>query len=217
MAQFAYQSSYRRNLPHVQPPGATLFVTFCLNGSLPKEVVTQYAQERQRLMRLQLRTPSFYEEVRNDFEKRWFAKFESLLDGAQYGPQWLKQPAIAALVADKLHEYDGSFYDLWAFSIMPNHVHSLFKPLPICSAIDSQYHSLSSIMQLLKGSTSFNCNKLLRREGQFWQHESYDHYVRKQTEGHRILSYILNNPVKAGFVANWTMWKWNYCRIDLRR
>lgn len=183
MAPFAYQSSYRRNLPHVQPPGVRLFVTFCLNGSLPRIVVTQYAQERKRLMRLRLRTPSFYEAVRKDFERRWFAKFELLLDGAQDGPLWLKEPAIAELVANKLHEYDGSLYDLSAFSIMPNHVHCLFKPLPVRGASDGQYHSLSAIMQLIKGSTSYNCNKVLQHRGQFWQHESYDHYVRSQAEG----------------------------------
>lgn len=32
---------YRRNLPHIHPPGATFFVTFRLGlaGSLPPEVV----------------------------------------------------------------------------------------------------------------------------------------------------------------------------------
>ena len=31
MSQFDYQESYDRNLPHIQPPGATLFVTFRLH------------------------------------------------------------------------------------------------------------------------------------------------------------------------------------------
>jgi len=30
-----YQYFYRKNLPHFQPPGASLFVTFRLAGSIP--------------------------------------------------------------------------------------------------------------------------------------------------------------------------------------
>jgi hypothetical protein len=34
-----YKSAYRRNLPHIQPVKATLFVTFRLSGALPKAVL----------------------------------------------------------------------------------------------------------------------------------------------------------------------------------
>jgi hypothetical protein len=33
----------------------------------------------------------------------------------------------------------------------------------------------------------------------FWQAESYDHRVRDEREHLRIVAYIENNPVKAGF------------------
>jgi len=36
---------YRRNMPHIQPGGATFFVTFRLAGSLPKEVVIKLKEE----------------------------------------------------------------------------------------------------------------------------------------------------------------------------
>jgi hypothetical protein len=44
-------------------------------------------------------------------------------------------------------------------------------------------HSLASIMQSLKGYTSFKSNKLLGRKGEFWAHESYDHYIAIQKNG----------------------------------
>jgi hypothetical protein len=47
---------------------------------------------------------------------------------------------------------------------------------------------------------------------EFWAHESYDHYVRDADEWERIVAYVLNNPVKAGYVANWREWRWNYRR-----
>jgi len=38
MSTLEYQISYRRHLPHLQPPGAILFITFRLAGSIPVEV-----------------------------------------------------------------------------------------------------------------------------------------------------------------------------------
>jgi putative transposase len=58
-------------------------------------------------------------------------------------------------------------------------------------------------MQLIKGNTAFYANKLLKRTGQFWQKDSYDHYVRNEREFWNIVRYILQNPVKAKLVDNW--------------
>src|SRR2546425_5551286 len=149
MGSFDYKLSYRRNL-HIQPEGATFFLTFRLAGSLPQSIVDQWKQERDAVL----------------------------------------------------------------------------KPLPVTRAIslrrenvketdqtrDLVYHSLASIMQSLKGYTAFQCNRLLERKGEFWAHESYDHYVRDADEWNRIIAYVLNNPVKASYVADWRDWKWNYRR-----
>jgi hypothetical protein len=40
-----YKASYRRHLPHFQPPGATLFVTSRLAGSIPVETQKQLNAE----------------------------------------------------------------------------------------------------------------------------------------------------------------------------
>ena len=213
MGQFGYRESYRRNLPHVQPPGATFFVTFRLGGSLPQTVIAQCNKERQWLAHLERTNPSYYALVKMDFERAWFAKFESLLDSANFGPVWLSNDRVAAVVAESLHYRDGKVYRLDAFSIMPNHVHIVVKPLPISDREEPTYHSLASIMQSLKGYTAFKCNRLLDREGEFWAHESYDQYVRDDAEWKRIVKYVLNNPVKAKYVQNWPDWKWSYRRV----
>ena len=56
-------------------------------------------------------------------------------------------------------------------------------------------------MHSLKSYTANEANKLLRRTGQFWQHESYDHWVRDEDEMERIVAYINANAVKAGLAA----------------
>ena len=52
-------------------------------------------------------------------------------------------------------------------------------------------------------------NKLLGLTGAFWQRETYDHVVRPG-ELARIVSYVLENPVKAGLVEDWQQWPHTY-------
>ena len=47
MNRFAYKNFYRRNLPHIQPKGAIIFVTFRLANSLPKEVIEKLKAEHE--------------------------------------------------------------------------------------------------------------------------------------------------------------------------
>ena len=76
-------------------------------------------------------------------------------------------------------------------SLDANHVHSLVVP----------HISPTRFLQSLKSYTARQVNKLLGRTGEpFWQRESYDHWVRNETERRRIIAYIENNPVKAGLV-----------------
>ena len=69
---------------------------------------------------------------------------------------------------------------------------------------------MADCMRLIKGSTAKRCNEQLCRTGAFWHHESYDHYVRNNEEFVKIITYILNNPVKAGLAKDWRGWRFNY-------
>lgn len=61
-----------------------------------------------------------------------------------------------------------------------------------------------------KGYTAVAANRLLNRSSPFWEHESYDHFVRDEAELNRIRRYILQNPVKAGLVESAEAWPWSY-------
>jgi REP element-mobilizing transposase RayT len=188
-------------------------VTFRLVGTLPRQIVENWQRERQWLLHLAETNPTYHEQVAEQFERRWFVKFEEVLDGATVGPTWLRDDRIAAIIDESLRFRDNLVYRLDAYSIMPNHVHLLMKPLPV-SDNDEDYHSLSSIMQSLKGYTAFKCNRLLGRTGEFWEHESFDRYIRDADEYQRTIAYVVNNPVKAGYVPNWRDWKWSYHRFN---
>lgn len=211
MDKLAYKLSYSRHLPHIQPPGATLFITFQIVDSLPAEVQQRLLNEAERA-EYALNQITDEDERRRQTsrdQKRLFARWDEALDKATSGPLWLRQQKVAELVADSLHYRHDLVYDLDTFCIMGNHVHVLFTPL---AGPDDTYISLSSIMQSLKGYTASQANKLLDRNGQFWQHESYDHVVRNEAELKRIRLYILNNPVKAGLVTSMEEWPWSYSK-----
>ena len=211
MSNLDYQIFYRRHLPHCQPPGATLFITFRLAGSIPAEVLEQLLEESQRIeaMLAKISDPTERRQRACEEQHRLFGKWDKALDASQSGPFWLREQSIAALIAESLHYRNGKVYDLDAFCIMPNHIHLVCKPLP---KTDGPYHAISAIMHSLKSYTANEANRLLSRDGAFWQHESYDHAVRDDAEWRRIINYVLNNPVTAGLVSNHEDWKWSYCK-----
>lgn len=189
---------YDRNLPHRLPPGEAIFLTFRLAGTLPQVVLDQLQAELELAQTQQQPTP----DQRYNEQKRYFGRFDKLLAQADYGPTWLAQPAIAALVARSLHYFDGKNYDLLCYCLMPNHVH-------VVVALPDDAPLLLKTLQRLKGYTATQANKLLGRSGAFWQAESYDHVVRKD-ELARIIAYVVENPVKAGLVEDWQQWPHTY-------
>jgi len=75
---------------------------------------------------------------------------------------------------------------------------------------------LNSYTQRIKGISSRQANVVLERTGQsFWAHESYDHWIRNPQEFERVAAYIVNNPVKAGLVADWNVWPWTWVAEEL--
>jgi REP element-mobilizing transposase RayT len=129
-----------------------------------------------------------------------FVAIDRILDRATSGPQYLRMPEIAGMVVSSLHDGQHRFqrYDLHSYVIMPNHVHILVTP-----------HVISTKwLGPLKGFTAHEANRILNREGHFWQDESYDHLVRSGEFG-RIMSYIENNAVKAGLAATPEGYRWS--------
>ena len=209
--RLGYKSFYRRNLPHIQPVGADLFVTFRLAGSLPKKVLAQMAEEQRWREEIRCRVDPQSKRDESALARRYFVIWEKYLDTASVGPTWLANARVAALVSAALHYRNGNVYRLDAFSIMPNHVHSVFKPL----TRNEQPYSLSSIMHSLKRNTAKQANQVLRRTGPFWAHESFDHYIREDGERKRIIKYVLQNPVKAGLAKRWQDRPRNYVRTAM--
>jgi hypothetical protein len=142
-------------LPHVKVEGAEYFVTFRLADSLPQEVLQQYEQERLAQIAEAKDIPKREREAEANREMR--RKIEKYLDKG-VGQCYLRQPAVANIVASALPFFHNQRYLLGEWVIMPNHVHVMIRPLP--------NYLLGDILQSLKRFTSREVNKILHRTGQ---------------------------------------------------
>ena len=126
-------------------------MTFRLAGSIPRAVLERWKVEHSASLRRTKSRETEGQETQADGvgrqspeteptqagsvryleqQRRRFALIEKYLDKAETGPLWLKDERVADMVADSLRYRDGNAYRLDAFSVMPNHVHVVFAPLP---------------------------------------------------------------------------------------
>lgn len=206
MVHPSFSVNYARNLPHMQPPSCDIFCTFRLFGSLPKAVIQQLSAQRREAMRA-LESQGLNEAQKrqwlSQYQQRLFLKWDHALDSAGDGPRWLVQPAIAECVAEAICLRHPSKFRLIAFCIMPNHVHLIAHHF-------REDLAFYEILGRLKQYTSRQANRMLDRTGKpFWQDESFDHVVRKGKLPETI-SYVLNNPVHAGLVDDWSSWPYHW-------
>jgi putative DNA methylase len=172
-------SETRRRLPHIYPEGKWLFVTWHLNGSLPHD---RYPPPGLRAGEA-------------------FVWMDRCLDTTRFGPMYLRREELARIVVNSLQRgVEIGHYELRACVVMGNHVHALLLPKV----------APAHLLGALKGCSAREANRALGMTGRpFWQAESYDHWVRDEREFDKIVGYIEDNPVKAGFVARPEDYVWS--------
>jgi len=195
----------RGYLPHWEEEGATYFVTFRLAGSLPKSLFDRIDSEKRAILTTakQLNRKLSIDEAKK-LQRISAVLIEHSLDQGG-GACFLRKKVIAELVRTTLVHFENTRYRLFAWCIMPNHVHVVFKALP--------GHTLSEIVHSWKSYTANTANQMLARTGAFWQREYYDHLIRDQGELERAICYVARNPEKAN-LKDWP-WVW-VCGQDAR-
>ena len=162
----------RGYLPHFDVPGLVQHVTFCLGDALPRDVVDRW---RDAL----LLKPD------GEREAELRRRIERYCD-AGHGGCLLREPAVASIVEGILLRDDGHGYALLGWVIMPNHVHVLVEAkMP-----------LAKMVQTWK---SVSAHRLGR--GSIRQREYWDRSIRDERHFRQTLTYIHDNPVKAGLCA----------------
>jgi REP element-mobilizing transposase RayT len=184
-------SFWRGVLPHWEVVDGRYFVTLRLANSLPHRVaedlatILKDASEQNYLKR----------------SRRYFRELEHWL-AANHGELHLEDEAIATMIMDGIAHYEQlGYWHVSAAVVMPNHLHALLH----CETL-----GLSQVMKRFKQYTAREANRKLDRKGKrFWQREWFDHWSRSAQEDDRIISYIRNNPVRAGLVKRPEDWQWS--------
>jgi putative transposase len=113
-------------------------------------------------------------------------------------------------------------FDVWAYAIMPEHMHLLVWPR-------EEVYSISSILQSIKQSVSRRAIGWVRRENpdglsslatgqrrkpyRFWlSGGGYDRNIHKSGTIRKVIDYIHANPVRRGLVQAPEQWLWSSFR-----
>jgi type I restriction enzyme R subunit len=199
----------RRNLPHWDMPDAAFFVTTCLEGSIPARGLLDLDACRTELRRRPRPEGISGSDWAIKQCKLLFARTDQWLD-REPAVRHLADPRLARIVCDAMYFFAGQRYDLLAFVVMPSHFHWVFQPLG--AWVDQlkpgkiKKTPRERIVQSINRDSSYRCNRLRGFRGPFWQHESYDHWIRDVEELERIIRYIEANPVKAGLATSPEAW-----------
>ena len=184
-------SFWRGSLPHWEVVDGRYFVTLRQAGSLPREVEGE--------LRAQLAGISEADYLVRS--RVYFQRLEEHLDRCRIESGSLTAPDVARQIETTILTYDEiGHWRMLAFTIMPNHLHLFFR----CGAL-----GLKDVMERFKRATArFVSRGVSSVRKPLWQSEWFDHWSRSVQEDEKIVSYIRNNPVRAGLVNDPKEWAW---------
>jgi REP element-mobilizing transposase RayT len=117
---------------------------------------------------------------------------------------FLDSAEIAPIVVAALRYQHGRRYWLYDYTVMPEHVHVIIKPI----TRKGKAEHLWQILRDLKGWMARRINDELRRSGSLWRDESWDRIIRDDVEYDQWSEYILRNAQEAGLVEDPCDWPW---------
>jgi REP element-mobilizing transposase RayT len=145
----------------------------------------------------------------------------------------LGEAACAQIVQDSLLFGDGDRYHLFAWVVMPNHVHVLIEQIPgwpMSKVVQSwKRHTSRQIHRLGWSSTTrpntecksviptgAECNSAIPGAAipgavipALWQRDYWDRFIRNDRHFQIAKHYIENNPVAAGLATSPEAWPWS--------
>ena len=175
-------------MPHWDQDGVTCFVTFRLADSLPREKLLPFLADRDEWL---VKHPQPWNEATaREYAAAFDGVAEKWLDDG-FGSCILGEAASRRLVEGALRFFDGKRYFLYAFVVMPNHVHVLFMP--------NRGESIAGILHSWK---SYTAHRLAYTgDGPVWQKESWDRLVRNAEHFRKVIKYIKGNNATLAWSA----------------
>ncbi len=142
---------------------------------------------------------AYYRRRLPHFERPWAKYMVSFTtrERRQLSPQ-----ARDLVLKSLLFTHEQRRYQLYAATVLPDHVHLLFEPQIKEEDKEGQpvFWSLSELLHSIKSFTAHEINKLEGQTGQVWENESFDRMIRGDADLEEKFHYICRNPWDSGVV-----------------
>lgn len=184
-------------LPHRNRKNLIQFITFRLQDSIPNEALKSIEDEIKN-----------FTGTKKEIEKQ--KNYEKWLDKG-LGSCALNNPVMAKVVFNALHYHDGERYDLFAWSIMPNHVHILVRTENDLSKIVQSWKSFTG-RWAMSNNKKYNL-RIDDNAKKFWMPEYWDTFMRNRAHFDNTVKYILDNPKKARLPKDSTAYKYTGSKL----
>ncbi len=119
-------------------------------------------------------------------------------------------PADRDIVLNCIRHWDNRRYRLSAACVMPDHVHMIIQPGIESKDVDGDpvFYSLSTILHTIKSFTAHEINQHNQANGRLWEKESFDRFMRSDTDLEEKFHYLCRNPWDAGVVPPTEPYPW---------
>jgi RecG-like helicase/REP element-mobilizing transposase RayT len=146
------------------------------------------------------------------FEKPW-AIYAVTITTAQ---RRTLSPQARTIVLNAWRHFHNTRYELFAICIMPDHVHAVFQPWPKneSSHEKTKFWSLTELMRSLKSFTAREINRAEQQTGAVWEKETFDRFIRSESDLTEEFHYILRNPGDAGVAKQNEEYPWIWTADD---
>jgi hypothetical protein len=176
----------RHHLPHWHQDHVYAFVTWRLADALPQLTVDRIKRDRQLWFNAHPQ-PWTIDTVRQ-YRVLFSNRIDKLMDSGA-GACTLRHPGASRVVASTLAYFDGQRYDLEAYVVMPNHIHTLVRL--------GDADLLPNIVHSWKSYSAKQLAGFARNPRRVWQSGYWDRLVRDPKHVAFYGRYIEGNPENA--------------------
>ena len=225
----AQASSGPSNTPWGQLDNAIHLITLRLAGVVTPDKLRELRVWRDEQLALAPTDARLGRDFRTRIQQRFFTEYDYLLDENRE-IVLLADERVAAMIRRHLLQRSGGEYRLLAYCVMPNHVHAVMEVVApsgppatleaedvdpaelgfVAIRLDEEPDDNSPLVDFLrslKQETAAEAVTLLdERRELVWHTDSFDFWIRSQSELEAVIDYVAQNPVEAGLVQSPEQW-----------
>jgi putative transposase len=205
---------------------AVHLITIRLSGIVPPARLEELRVWRDEQLALAPTDSQFATEYRNRIQQRFFTEYDYLLDENREHIL-LADSRLAAMIRRQLLAHCQTNYRLLAYCVMPNHVHAVLEvrggsrgsqPAAdgqedldfVAIRLDEEPDEQSPLVDFLrnfKRATATEAFALMDDGRELkWHDQSFDFWIRNESELEAVVDYLAQNPVEAGLVQSPEQW-----------